>query len=142
MLRPERYAALKEAIEARGARAVVSAEAYRRCHYLLGWYAHCQNLTPKTIFLSKDDDLSRALAATGWHAYFVKDYVKSLTTTRGSVARNDAEVSLGSHAARPNTLVARLTVEEYRKKILSVNLWLAAYSSSAKFTVLYHILLR
>ncbi len=49
-------------------------------------------MTPATIFLTRDDDFDAALASTGWQAYFVKDYVKSLTTSRGSVARNADEV--------------------------------------------------
>lgn len=92
MLTPARYAQLQEAIEAKGATMVVGAEHYRQCHHLPGWYDQCRDLTPRTIFLSKDDDFSNALAATGWHACFVKDFVKSLTTTRGSIARNAAEI--------------------------------------------------
>ena len=38
------------------------------------------------------NDFAAALADTGWTACFVKDYVKSLTTQRGSVARNADEV--------------------------------------------------
>jgi hypothetical protein len=92
MLLPERYAQLQKAIEAKGANVVVSAENYRLCHYLPGWYDQCRDITPKTIFLSKDEDFSLPLSQTGWRAYFVKDFVKSLTTTRGSIARNIAEV--------------------------------------------------
>jgi hypothetical protein len=92
MLTPDRYALLQRAIEAKGAAVVVTAEPYRKCHYLPEWYPECQDLTPKTIFLSKDEDVSGPLSQTGWTAYFVKDFVKSLTTTRGSVAKNAAEV--------------------------------------------------
>ncbi len=92
MLTPERYADLYRAIKAKGARMLVSPQAYRQCHYLPEWYDQCAEFTPKTMFLSKDDDFAARLMTTGWKAYFVKDFVKSLTTTRGSVARDAAEV--------------------------------------------------
>jgi hypothetical protein len=92
MLTPDRYALLQNAIESKGATVLVNTEQYRKCHYLPEWYLECEGLTPKTIFLSKDDDYSAALSRTGWKAYFVKDFVKSLTTARGSVARDVAEV--------------------------------------------------
>jgi len=92
MLTPERYLQLQQAIESRGANVLVTAAQYRSCHYLPEWYQACKDITPKTIFFAKGDDFSSALSATGWREYFVKDFVKSLTTARGSVARNAAEV--------------------------------------------------
>lgn len=92
MLTPDRYGDLQRAIESNGGTTIVSAAQYRKCHHLPEWYADCQDLTPKTVFLTKDEDYSTALARTGWDAYFVKDYVKSLTTTRGSVAKSANEV--------------------------------------------------
>lgn len=92
MLTPDRYADLAQAIALSGASPVVSPEQFRHCHYLPEWYAACRDLTPKTIFLSKDDDFVAALSDTGWPAFFVKDFVKSLTTSRGSVAKDAAEV--------------------------------------------------
>lgn len=92
MLTPERYAALAQAVAAKNASLINSPSQYKQCHYLPEWYPACEDLTPKTIFLSRDADIDAALAATGWQAFFVKDYVKSLTTSRGSIARNAAEV--------------------------------------------------
>lgn len=92
MLTPDRYAQLQEAIESKGATVVVTAENYRHCHYLPEWYEQCKDVTPRTIVLQNDGDFASSLSATGWTAYFVKDFVKSLTTSRGSVARNAAEV--------------------------------------------------
>ncbi|MBL8512115.1 MAG: ATP-grasp domain-containing protein [Betaproteobacteria bacterium] len=91
MLTPARYAELQQVIESKGAAVVVSAEHYRQCHHLPGWYEQCQDITPKTIFLSKEDDFSVPLSQMGWNAYFVKDFVKSLSTGKGSVARSAAE---------------------------------------------------
>lgn len=91
MFTVERYAQLERSIEAAEAEMVVTTADYRRCHYLPEWYELCKDVTPSTIFLSKDDDFSSALAATNWSAYFVKDFVKSLTTSRGSVAKSVQE---------------------------------------------------
>lgn len=92
MLTPTRYAQLQEAIEMKGAEVVVTKESYKRCHYLPEWYEQCMDITPKTLFFSKEDEFASLLSTTGWDAYFVKDFVKSLTTSRGSIARTIAEV--------------------------------------------------
>ena len=92
MLTPTRYAQLQEAIELKGATVVVTAKDYQRCHYLPEWYDQCQDITPRTLFLTKGDDFLSLLSKTGWSTYFVKDFVKSLTSTRSSIARNAAEV--------------------------------------------------
>lgn len=92
MLTPAAYAELHEAIERKGAKALVSPDQYRRCHYLPEWYSICEDVTPKTIFVQKADDYSNVLANLHWPTYFVKDYVKSLTTSRGSIAKSAEEI--------------------------------------------------
>ena len=52
----------------------------------------CEGFTPKTIFTTKDADFKALLADVDWQAYFIKDYVKSLTTSRGSVALTIDEI--------------------------------------------------
>ena len=76
----------------KGATVVVTAKDYQCCHYLPEWYDQCQDITPRTLFLTKGDDFLSLLSKIGWSAYFVKDFVKSLTSTRSSIARNAAEV--------------------------------------------------
>jgi hypothetical protein len=93
MLTPDSYAQLQSAIENKGGKMLTSLKQYRHCHYLPEWYAACEDVTPKTIFLAKDADFASALANQGWSAYFVKDYVKSLTTQRGSVAKTVEEIA-------------------------------------------------
>ena len=92
MLTPDTYRKLQNAIEAKGARTLTTSEQYRHCHYLPEWYFLCEDFTPKTVFLGRDADFSSSLESLGWSAYFVKDYVKSLTTSRGSIAKDAAEV--------------------------------------------------
>lgn len=93
MLRPGRYAALVDACVAQGAKSLTSAAQYRHCHYLPEWYAACAGDTPETVFAARDADFVAAVAGKDWPAYFVKDYVKSLSSTRGSVADTPQDIA-------------------------------------------------
>lgn len=93
MLSPDNYAFLHAAIYKKGTTPLTSVEQYRYCHYLPEWYAACEDFTPKTIFTTKDANFKALLEDLDWQAYFIKDYVKSLTTNRGSVAHNIDEIA-------------------------------------------------
>lgn len=71
---------------------ITSPTQYRHCHHLPEWYPLCADVTPETIIVPRNADVVSALAGVQWFGYFVKDYVKSLTTDRGSVARTPNEV--------------------------------------------------
>jgi hypothetical protein len=92
MLSPSSYSKLYSAIQSAGGHMLTTPEQYRLCHYLPEWYAKCEEFTPKTVFLSKDADFESELFELNWSSYFVKDYVKSLTTNRDPVAKNPEEV--------------------------------------------------
>lgn len=92
MFTPERYAQLQQSIERKGGKVLTSTQQYRLCHYLPEWYPLCEDVTPKTLFMQKETDFPAALAGQEWSAYFIKDYVKSLTTVRGSVAKTIEEI--------------------------------------------------
>lgn len=92
MLMPDDYSQLHAAVAKQGGALRTSPAAYRRCHYLPEWYPTCQDLTPETVFLQRDSDFAAELAEKHWPAYFVKDFVKSLTTARGSIASSAKEV--------------------------------------------------
>jgi hypothetical protein len=92
MLTPAEYQTLHGAIVGRGSCPLTNVRDYRSAHYLPEWYSTLVEMTPKTVVLAKDADLESALAGLGWSAYFVKDYVKSLTTRRGSIAKSPSEV--------------------------------------------------
>jgi hypothetical protein len=92
MLRVPAYAALEDGVRAAGAAMVTSAADYARCHHLPGWLDPCREFTAETVVVADPAELPGVLAELSWPAYFVKDFVKSLTTTRGSVARSAAEV--------------------------------------------------
>ena len=87
------YKALETGIGKRGGRAVTSIQDYLKCHHLPNWYEVLQDYTAKTRFCAIDQDLTAVAQSLGWPAYFVKDFVKSNTTSRGSVARSPAEVA-------------------------------------------------
>jgi hypothetical protein len=91
MVKAEEYAALVRTIEQCGAKAFTSPQEYLATHYLPKWYPLLCDLTPETRVFPADADLVRDLRALGWRAYFLKDYVKSLKTGRGSIVRDPAE---------------------------------------------------
>jgi hypothetical protein len=93
MLAPTSYATLVDSIAARGSSAITSPTDYARCHYLPNWYEKCKPFTPATVFAKRSDNFSSIVADLDWQKYFVKDYVKSLTTSRGSVANTPSEIS-------------------------------------------------
>lgn len=92
MMTPDAYVKLSSAVASAGATLRTSPDEYRHCHYLPEWYASCQEFTPETRFFERDSNFAVELADANWPGYFVKDYVKSLTTARGSVAASIHEV--------------------------------------------------
>jgi hypothetical protein len=92
MLADPDYERLALNVSASGSALLTSPDAYRRCHHLPGWYAACSDLTIATVIAAEDEDFDALVASLGWQSYFVKDFVKSLTTARGSLARDAAEI--------------------------------------------------
>lgn len=88
MLNADEYAALANAVAACGATMFTSPQQYLLAHHLPNWYPLLADLTPETRTYPADADLVAELSALGWEAYFLKDYVKSLKTGRGSVVRD------------------------------------------------------
>jgi hypothetical protein len=91
MVKGEEYAALARAIEECGANPFISPQEYLAAHYLPNWYPLLSDLTPETRVFPADADVVAELQTLGWGAYFLKDYVKSLKTARGSIVRQPAE---------------------------------------------------
>jgi ATP-grasp domain, R2K clade family 3 len=85
------YAALVRAIEQAGAVPLTSPREYLTAHHLSNWYPLLAELTPETRVLPTDAELVAELRAIDWAAYFIKDFVKSLKTGRGSVVRDPAD---------------------------------------------------
>src|SRR5262249_48285320 len=85
MLNAEEYAALVRAIEQCGATPFISHSEYLAAHHLPNWYPLIADLTPETHVYPADADIVAELRALGWGTFFLKDYVKSLKTSRGAV---------------------------------------------------------
>ncbi len=92
MLDAEEYRQLFRAVMARGAKMLESPDDYTRNHHITGWYEQCKAFTPETVITTPDADYDDLINRLQWPAYFVKDFVKSLTTSRGSVAHNAEEI--------------------------------------------------
>lgn len=91
MMEGDEHAALARAIEECGAQTFTSRQDYLATHHLPNWYPLLSDLTPETRVFPTDADIVAELRALGWGAYFLKDYVKSLKTARGSIVREPAE---------------------------------------------------
>jgi hypothetical protein len=91
MVKKEEYVALFRAIERCGAIAFIGPDEYLATHHLPNWYPALSDLTPETRVYAADTDLVKELSSLDWGAYFLKDYVKSLKTGRGSIVREPAE---------------------------------------------------
>ena len=91
MLRGEEYGALVRAIEQAGGGAFISIMEYLATHHLPNWYPLLANLTPETRVYPAGADLVAELRALDWGKYFLKDFVKSLKTARGSIVSKPEE---------------------------------------------------
>jgi hypothetical protein len=91
MATEDEYTALVRAIERCEARPLTLPAEYLAAHHLPNWYPVLADLTPETQVFPADADLAAELRALGWGAFFIKDYVKSLKTGRGSIVRDPAD---------------------------------------------------
>lgn len=85
MLTSDDYARLVDVVRNTGADVLTSPNDYLATHYLPNWYPLIRDLTPETHVLTIEDDLEHKLSELGWNRFFIKDYVKSLKTSVGSV---------------------------------------------------------
>lgn len=86
MMKPTEYQAFEQLVTSAGAHLLVSSVQYRMNHYIDGWINELAGLTPETVLLAPDADVADALRSLGWDRSFLKDFVKSLKTARGSIA--------------------------------------------------------
>ncbi|MFK7788734.1 MAG: ATP-grasp domain-containing protein [Phycisphaeraceae bacterium] len=88
MMNAKTYSRLEAAVTSASGKLLIDLETYLGTHHLPNWYGVLKDLTPETIILPSGSDFSSEIAKLSWDQYFVKDYVKSLTTSRGSIAKN------------------------------------------------------
>lgn len=98
MLREQEYDALETEVQKAGGTLLVSKDDYLHAHHLPNWIEEFEKFTPQTRVIAKKDlfDLERVVEelfeTKHWTRIFVKDYVKSLTTSKGSMCGNLKEV--------------------------------------------------
>jgi ATP-grasp domain, R2K clade family 3 len=93
MLSADDYLRLVNAVRTTGAEMWIDRNEYLATHYLPNWYPLIRDLTPETHFFAIDDDLESGLNKLGWSRFFIKDYVKSLKTSIGSIINKPSEIS-------------------------------------------------
>lgn len=91
MMSFEEYQNFYHAVDDQGVYLTVNPGFYHRCHYISGWYQRLQDLTIESVFFKSINEINES-NIPAWNKYFVKDFVKSLTTKRGSVASNIDEI--------------------------------------------------
>ncbi len=91
MLSSSGYETYVAALTQSGLEPLTNHEQYLSSHHLPNWYPALEGLTAETVFLSSDADLEAELKALGWDAFFLKDWVKSLKTSVGSVVRDPSQ---------------------------------------------------
>ena len=87
MLTVEQYEILNQRVPS----LVTSYDFYKKGHYIDGWLQHLGHSTFKTI-LTTEENIVQDFVASGWDMAFMKDYVKSLKTGRGSIVHNPVEI--------------------------------------------------
>ena len=92
MLTHGEYVNLAASVERAGGFCSASPKKYVTTHHLPNWYAVAKDYTPETVFLDTDADLTSELRRLGWEKFFVKDHVKSLKTSVGSIIEDPAQI--------------------------------------------------
>lgn len=92
MLNADEYAKLLSAIDNAGGTPFTTLDEYLAAHHLPNWYPLIVEFTPETRIFQLDAELKSELAKLDWGSFFVKDYVKSLKTSVGSIILDPAQV--------------------------------------------------
>lgn len=95
MLSDAEYDELEAFVHASEAKLLTNKKMYFKSHYMPNWYETLSSFTPKTLVIERQqlDEIKSIAEDSGWSDFFVKDYVKSLTTKQGSIAHGINEVS-------------------------------------------------
>ncbi|HEX5084021.1 MAG TPA: ATP-grasp domain-containing protein [Blastocatellia bacterium] len=94
MLTHGEYVNLAASVEQAGGLCVASPDDYLATHHLPHWYPIVIDYTPETAFLDTGADLASELRRLGWEKFFVKDYVKSLKTSVGSIIEDPQQIDI------------------------------------------------
>lgn len=92
MMSPGLYGKLEQLLSKKGVTLFVSLDEFISSHHLPKWYESCKEFTAETHFYREGDDIVLEASKLGWERIFVKDFVKSNYSDRGSVAESPEEV--------------------------------------------------
>ncbi len=67
---------------------------YLATHYLPNWYEKISDLTPETVVLPLASDWVAELSNLNWARFFIKDFVKSLKTSVGSIIERPEDIHI------------------------------------------------
>lgn len=89
MLKPNDYELLEKKLEGK---LKISTIEYLSHHYLPNWYESIKNVTPESI-ISTEENVGKDFLKSGWNKAFIKDYVKSLKTGKGSIVDSEEDIN-------------------------------------------------
>lgn len=92
MLTTTEYEHLTNSIANAGGIPFTSLPQYLSTHHLPNWYERIADLTPETIVLPLEADWTNELKKLGWARFFIKDFVKSLKTSVGSIIQRPEDI--------------------------------------------------
>jgi len=94
MLNKTDYICLYSLIKSQGAFLYTNPSNYLLAHHLPNWYPILKDLTPQTIIIKDLANLKVELKKIGWQKYFIKDFVKSLKTSVGSIITDTDDIDI------------------------------------------------
>tara|TARA_R110002110_G_scaffold209215_1_gene421607 strand:+ start:14890 stop:15681 length:792 start_codon:yes stop_codon:yes gene_type:complete len=92
MLTRDGYEALYAQLLEGDVNMLINPTEYIQSHYLPSWYDKISDLTPETVVYDYDDDMIDKVFSLEWGEYFIKDYVKSLSTEQSPIVKSKDEL--------------------------------------------------
>ncbi len=92
MLTSTEYENLVRSISDAGGTPFTTLQQYLATHHLPNWYEKISDLTPETVVLPLSSDWVAELSKLNWARFFIKDFVKSLKTSVGSIIERPEDI--------------------------------------------------
>jgi uncharacterized protein YozE (UPF0346 family) len=100
MMSHSEYSSLDTYTQRNNGSLLISYSDYKKANYINGWYPCFKDVTFRTEIFSLSDcinenwkNIDTFINQSQWNGFFVKDFAKSLTTSRGSIAKDLKEVN-------------------------------------------------
>lgn len=92
MLNSQDYNDIEKALNKKHCELLIPFREYESNHYFEGWYSPVKSHTIESVVLTSKEEILKELSHLQWGTYFVKDAVKSLTTSKKSIAKTEQEI--------------------------------------------------